>query len=413
MTLSVNHKAFPSSDLVLLDHGEAVHINQVESCLTQLWRSASEHSQQEGKGALALARLWNLVSYHTGPQAPPPASGDDTGDGTANDTANDTGDVTGDVPEPPGALLERVTMSIPARVIHLLHLQGDPPPGPGMEVEARVGNHCLISHAGSRMVCCEAIHLTGYGAAGQSHFPAVLRALLVPHLPVALLWLDEVPHRSRLLGELLGMSDRMLVDTQRTSDTSSLLAVHDLMRNAGGQIVDLGWLRLRPMRHLVADFFDPPGRAEQLEKLEGIAIETSPKGLNSGLMMAGWVLSRLGLGESQGLIPVQGEGNLRWKMAHGAGVFPLDFSIREGYGGLDEIFRFELRAGGDVFEIRDVDPEHVAVSGPDRQLPRIALRESEEAELVVAALGGAPADAVFAKALGVAAHLVETLQWSQ
>ena len=71
MTLSVNHKAFPSSDLVLLDHGEAVHINQVESCLTQLWRSASEHSQQEGKGALALARLWNLVSYHTGPQAPP------------------------------------------------------------------------------------------------------------------------------------------------------------------------------------------------------------------------------------------------------------------------------------------------------------------------------------------------------
>ncbi|MEE8436538.1 MAG: glucose-6-phosphate dehydrogenase assembly protein OpcA [bacterium] len=397
MTISVNRKAFPSSDLVLLDHGEAVDISQVESCLTGLWRAASEHSQEEREEGLALARLWNLVSYRAGAQASPSASGEEPGEEA----------------ETPGALLERVTMSMPARVIHLKDLRHVPPPAPGKDVEARVESHCLISHSGSKMVCCEAIHLTGYGEVGHSHFPAVLRALLVAHLPVALLWLDEVPRKGRLLGELLAMSDRLLVDTQRTSDTSSLLAVNDLMRNAGEQMVDLGWLRLRPMRYLVADFFDPPGRAEQLQRMEGITIETSPKGFNSGLMMAGWILSRLGLGESQGLTPVQGEGNLRWNMAHGAGVFPLDFSIREGYGGLDEIFRFEIRAGGDVFEIRDVDPEHVSISGPDRQLPSIALRESDGAELVVAALGGAPADVVFAQALGVAAHLVETLQWNQ
>ena len=408
MTLTVNRKAFSSSDLVLLEHGEAVAIHQVESCLSGLWRAASEHSQEEREGGLALARLWNLVSYHTGSQGSP-SSGEGKGEGKAKDKAEGQGEG----PEPPSALLEKVTMTLPARVIHLLDLPNHPPPGPGKELEARVGNHCLISHGGSRMVCCEAIHLTGYGEAGNSHFPAVLRALLVAQLPVALLWLDEVPHKGRLLGDLLALSDRLLVDTQRTSDSSSLLAVNDLMRNSGGQIVDLGWLRLRPMRHLVADFFDPPGRTEQLRQIEGISIETSPEGLNSGLMMAGWILSRLGLGESQGLIPVPGEGNLRWNMTRDAGVFPLDFSTREGYGGLDGIFRLEIRAGGDAFEIQDVNSDHVSIAGPDRRIPSIALRESDDAELVVAALGGAPADAVFAQALGVAAHLVETLQGNQ
>lgn len=394
MTISITRKSFPSGELVLLDHGEAVSIGQVETCLTQLWRSASEHSRQEADGALALARMWNLVSHHSGPEEPSPSSAE-TPDGKAL---------------APAALLERVTMSMPARVIHLMALAAEAAPEPGKEVEARVGSHCLISRGNARMVCCEAIHLNGFGEAGQSHFPAALRALLVPHLPVALLWLDEVPHQGRLLGELLALSDRLLVDTQATSGTGSLLAVNDLMRNAGGQIVDLGWLRLRPMRHLVADFFDPPGRAEQLQRMEGITLETSPKGFNAGLMMAGWILSRLGLGEVQGMPPVPGEGNPRWNVTQGAGVFPLDFSLREGYGGQDEIFRFEIRAGGDVFEIRDVDPVHVSVSGPDRQLPSIALREADQAELVVAALGGPAADAVFTQALGVASQLVETLQ---
>lgn len=405
MTITVNRKTFPSSELMLLEHGETVEVAQVESCLTQLWRSASEQSQQEGEGALALARLWNLVTYRTGPDAHPPASGDGPDESR------------GDGREPPAALLERVTMSIPARVIHLKELHAEPPPGAGKELEARVGNNCLNSRGESRMVCCETIHLTGYGQAGQSHFPAVLRALLVSNLPVAMLWLDDVPHEAlhegSLLGELLRMSDRMLVDTQRSSDTSTLLAVNGLMRNTGGQIVDLGWLRLRPMRHLVADFFDPPGRAEQLRKIEGITIDTSLKGFNSGLMMSAWILSRLGLGETRGMGAPQGEGNLRWNMVHEGGGFPLDFSIREGYGGLDEIFCLQIRAGGDVFEIRDVDPEHVSVSGPDRRLPSISLRESDDTELVVAALGGAPADAVFAQALSVAVQLVETLQRSQ
>lgn len=390
MSISIRRKPFPPNELVVLDHCEAVEIGEIQKTLTGLWRSASEDLQAGGGGTLALACLWNLVTYHSSPGG--------GGDEPARRFQQ---------------LVDEVTLSIPARVIHLEDWADQSASPDGREVEAHVGTHCIHLAGAGRMVCCENIHLSGYGDQGRFHFPALVRALLTSNLPVALLWLEDVPLRGRLLGQLLAMSDRMVVDSQHAADPNSLPALDGLMASAGGRVIDLGWLRLRPLRHLVAEFFDSPERTAQLRKVEGIRIESSPKGRNTGMMLAGWFLSRCGLGPAEAVDLGHEAGAWRWKIANGADTFPLDFSVREGYGGQDEIFLIEIRAGGEAFELRDVDPEHMSVKGPEREVASLALRESSDAELVAAALAGRAADPIYAKALEMAAHLVETQQWNQ
>jgi glucose-6-phosphate dehydrogenase assembly protein OpcA len=242
----------------------------------------------------------------------------------------------------------------------------------------------------------------------------VVRALLVPDLPVALLWLDDVPRKGRVLGQLLALSDRVIVDTQHAGDPATLLGVADLRSAAPDKLTDLGWLRLTALRHLVADFFEPPGRAEQLGRLERVAVEVSPRGRNTGLLLLGWLLSRCGYGQVRALEPGDDAGALRWQASrNGARPVALDMHVREGEGGLDGVIRLEIEAGGDTFALHDVDAEHMAVQGPDRQLPRVPLRETDEPGLVALALATGLGDRIYAEALASAAQLVECQQWNQ
>jgi hypothetical protein len=55
----------------------------------------------------------------------------------------------------------------------------------------------------------------------------------------------------------------------------------------------------------------------------------------------------------------------------------------------------------------------MSVQGPDRNLPRVALRESADPELVAQALATGLDDRVYAEALDMAAKLVECAQWNQ
>ncbi len=373
--------------------GEApVPLDQVEERLAELWRHASETCAPAGGEPLTRACLWNVVAYHAHPTGHP-----------GHDLAQ---------PSRLEALLAEVTTSVPARVIHLEQWPEDTAPGPHAEVQAWVASNCLRPESGRNLVCCEEVHLAGYGERGQSHFPALVRALRAPDLPVALLWLDEVPRRGRVLGQLLGLSERILIDAQHTSEPDTLLAVRDLVRNARVRVVDLGWMRLRPLRHLVAQFFDPPGRAGQLQALEGITLETDARGRNAGYLLLGWLLSRCGYTEVSAVDLGPGADTHRWSVRRGdARSFPVDFQVREGYGGLDGIFCIALEAGGDTFALHDVDPEHMSLEGPDRKLPSVALRETDDPGLVAEALGGGRPDRVYADALAMASKLVATEQW--
>ena len=405
MSVSVTARDYPHARLELFEESDPVGIPAVQDALSALWRMASERAQDEQSAALSRACLWNLVAFHSNPQR---ARGDSGGEARRITT-----------------LLEQVTVAVPARVIHLEEWRDEAAPQPGQEVEAWVSTHCLHSESGPQLVCCEQINAAGYGERGHSHFPALVRALLVPDLPTALLWLDDVPRKGRVLGQLLQMSERMVVDTQHITEPASLLAVHELQRNAPGKLADLGWLRLTALRHLVADFFEPPGRAEQLGALERIGVEVSPAGSNTGLLLLGWLLSRTGYGEVRAVdLGGQGAGGLsRWQ-ARRAGGKPAEVELRvhddasaapgeaAGDGGMDGVYCIRIEAGGDTFALHDVDPEHMRVDGPDKHLPHVALREAGEPELVVQALGAPLRDRVYAEALATATELAESQQWT-
>jgi len=394
VSIDVSRLALPNAELVVLGETEPVSLPAVQDALSALWRLASEQVQEEQDAALARACLWNLVAYHSNPKR---SRGDSAG-----------------VAHRIELLLQQVTVGVPARVIHLEEWRHEAAPEPGREVEAWVASHCLHTGSGPHLVCCEQINLAGYGEDGHSHFPALVRALLVPDLPVALLWLDEVPRKGRMLGQLLRISDRMIIDTQQTTEPASLQAVDDLLRASPRKVVDLSWLRLGALRHLVADFFDAPARAQQLQRLERVLIETSPEGRNTGYLLVGWLLSRCGITAVRSVDLGPKSADLRWEAQRADGTwFPLDFQVHQGYGGQDGVFCIQIEAGGDTFALRDVDAEHMSVQGPDRNLPSVALREPDEPGLVVEGLGANLHGQVFGEALAMAVQLVECAQWNQ
>ena len=394
MSVQVQTRELGNARLMLFGESNPVSLSAVQDALSALWRQASEQAQQHSHVALARACLWNLVAFHSNPKR----------------VRGDSGETAHNIE----TLLEQVTLSVPARVLHLEEWRDEPDPPSGKEVEAWVSTHCLEPASGPQLVCCEQINLAGYGESGHSHFPALVRALLVPDMPVGLLWLDDVPRKGRMLGQLLEICDRMIVDSQHAIATDSLLAVNDLQRATPGKVADLSWLRLGPLRHLVADFFDPPGRAELLGRLERVLIETSPEGRNTGYLLLGWLLSRCGYAQAKAVDLGARANACRWQVRRTDGkTFPLDFEVREGNGGLDGVFAFQIEAGGAVFRLEDADDDHMSVSGPDRSRPSVALREASEPELVAEALGTNLRDRVYIEALGMAARLVETEQWNR
>jgi glucose-6-phosphate dehydrogenase assembly protein OpcA len=59
-------------------------------------------------------------------------------------------------------------------------------------------------------------------------------------------------------------------------------------------VVDLAWLRSTPWRERVAAAFDPPNRRHELETISSIQIRHHPDSIVAGLLLLGWLATRLG-----------------------------------------------------------------------------------------------------------------------
>ncbi len=59
-------------------------------------------------------------------------------------------------------------------------------------------------------------------------------------------------------------------------------------------VVDLAWLRSTPWRERIAATFDPPALRGELDRISSIAIRHHPDSTVAGLLLIGWLASRLG-----------------------------------------------------------------------------------------------------------------------
>jgi glucose-6-phosphate dehydrogenase assembly protein OpcA len=189
---------------------------------------------------------------------------------------------------------------------------------------------------------------------GPEHLRAlqtVVDAVLVSEIPT-LLW---SPHgHEEGVRALLPLLDVMLIDSDDLPEPAAAFArAHELRQHA--YVVDLAWLRTTPWRERLAASFDLPQRRGTLRRTTELEVRHQVSSTASGLLLAGWLASRLGWGRAvlrdeagclSGVVPRPGgEVQLRLKTtvqdAPGLGGVTIrgesdnSLSLQRGVGGLD------------------------------------------------------------------------------
>jgi glucose-6-phosphate dehydrogenase assembly protein OpcA len=85
----------------------------------------------------------------------------------------------------------------------------------------------------------------------------------------------------------------VLLDAVDDVDIDAALA-RDCELAERGEVVDLAWLRCTPWRERLASFYDPPARRAELHMLSKLSVRYRQDSLVSGLLLVGWMSSRLG-----------------------------------------------------------------------------------------------------------------------
>jgi glucose-6-phosphate dehydrogenase assembly protein OpcA len=92
---------------------------------------------------------------------------------------------------------------------------------------------------------------------------------------------------------LLPLSQVVLLDSTDASDLAQgLRQAGQLLESA--YVVDLAWLRSTPWRERVAATFDPANLRPDLRTISGVTIRHHPESAVAGLLLIGWLASRLG-----------------------------------------------------------------------------------------------------------------------
>ncbi|MFQ3660897.1 MAG: glucose-6-phosphate dehydrogenase assembly protein OpcA [Chloroflexaceae bacterium] len=243
----------------------------IEGELQRLWQETAEMAP--GGQAVTRALTLNLIARATDPA----------------------------MAERMSAVVRDLVASHPNRTLLAICRPEDGPP----RIDAWVQANCLLSAPGVPQVCGEQISIDARGAV-TAQIASLILALLAPDLPVVLWLPGPAPFDDPLLPRLLGVIDRLIIDSRELSDP-----VRDLGRMAAfdrdpgspsgvarqAALSDLGWAALTPWRELAAQFFDTRPLVPHLRRLDQVDIgyvpvDGRPNPL-PGLLLAGWLAACL------------------------------------------------------------------------------------------------------------------------
>jgi glucose-6-phosphate dehydrogenase assembly protein OpcA len=242
----------------------------LEADLAELWRVAAEDPGSEHP--VMRASVLTLLAF---------VEDDDEGRETFN-------------------LISHVIAQNPCRAILMVADPKERPEG----LSAWISAQCHLPSSGARQVCCEQIYVRARGEAVKGLDNVVL-PLIVPELPVYLWWRAGRFSPPSFLGQVLRVTNRVLVDSGRFEepevDLATLARQVDRYRNTEGiAFTDLNWARLTPCRELIAQNFDSDDARSCLEDLAEISFEWQQDAGSEGsriaqaLLLTAWLASRLG-----------------------------------------------------------------------------------------------------------------------
>jgi glucose-6-phosphate dehydrogenase assembly protein OpcA len=162
-------------------------------------------------------------------------------------------------------------------------------------VDVGLAAFCNLRGGGGAQVCAEQVTIHAEGPPAL-HLESFAAPLLVPDLPVFLWYPGEFSPRSQEFAAMADLADRIIVDSAASENYETCLReiaalIEDPEMPAIG---DLQWVGLSPWRSLLADTFEAPERAGDLEKIESAEVLYAPGGENRTLLLVGWLASTLG-----------------------------------------------------------------------------------------------------------------------
>ena len=186
------------------------------------------------------------------------------------------------VPEPWQEAAERTLGGLaerhPSRTIMLF-----PKPDDRDALDADVDLRCFTGTGGPLGVCVEVVTL--YLRGGLAAHPAsIVTPLLITDLPAFLRWRGALPHGAPELEQLVGVADRLIVDSAEWDEPAEGLAELPQLFDRIA-VSDIAWERTEPWRRALAGLW--PGIAE----LDTLTV-TGPRA--EALLLAGWLSGRLG-----------------------------------------------------------------------------------------------------------------------
>ena len=143
--------------------------------------------------------------------------------------------------------------------------------------------------AGGVRVCEERVEID-VGPGHLERLATIVDPLLVPDL-ATVVW---SPHgHPEAVDALKGIADVFLIDSVQEPDPGAAIGrASELLDD--GYVVDLAWLRSAPWRERIASTFDPDIWRPALWDIESVGIRHHPESAISGLLLIGWLASRLG-----------------------------------------------------------------------------------------------------------------------
>jgi glucose-6-phosphate dehydrogenase assembly protein OpcA len=158
-----------------------------------------------------------------------------------------------------------------------------PEPSATDGIDAKVSVLAFPLRGGRRHVAAEVIQLTLRGQCVRA--PAsIVTPLLVSDLPVFLRWRGELPFGARELEQMLGVCDRLVVDSLEWKDPASAYReLEPIFEQAA--VSDIAWRRTWPWRRALAGLWPEISEARELRVAAPAA---------EALLLVGWLRSRLG-----------------------------------------------------------------------------------------------------------------------
>lgn len=267
-------------------------------------------------------------------------------------------------------------------------------------------------------------------SSGSDQMVSLVLTLLLPDLPVVLVWYGEAPFENALFSQLEKLADRILIDTATFASPRQDLVKLAHMLDERYDISDLNWSRLTPWRELTAQFFDTKALQTHLRRLDRVVMRYEanngrPTNLPQALLLAGWLTAQLGWTPMEGGFSVEGELiriHLR-RPAFGIGSGAIRLVTIELQAApvvddsLDSIASLSLQATDNVLATFSVqraeDPNcantSVDVAGMTPMSRTVRLEQLSSADLISQELRLLSTDATYSAALRMAARFAQQL----